>query len=219
MRYDMRWVLPFLLVWFPVCVSAGAAQRAERWEAYFQANWVGGEEVDLNGPASVDVSDDQGWAFGFGYNFTNQWSLAGEFGWGSSSYRADSVDENGDDVRIGGTLDTATTFLNGTYYLFNNSFTPYVSGLLGFTYIDSNIPSGPPSNVCWWDPWYGYICTPYQPTHDETAWTYGLSAGVRWDGPKGFFLRGGMGESWLNLDNADGQPSFTIWHLDIGTTF
>lgn len=219
MPYVLGLILTASLVLSAPLACAGPAHRAERWEAYFQARWIDGEQLGLRGPATVDVSGDQAWAFGFGYNFTNQWSVSGELGWGSTGFRVDSVDENGDDVRVRGTLDTTTTYLNGTYYLLDRALTPYVSGVLGWTYIDSNIPSGPPSNVCWWDPWYGYICTSYQPTHTETAWSYGLSAGLRWDGPKGFFLRGGVGETWFDLDAADGRPSFVNWRLDIGTTF
>ena len=212
-----------LLLLLAACVTTAAqaepADRAERWEAYFQIRQTQGENVDLDGPASIEVNDDTSWGFGFGYNFNNKMSLGGAFTWGSANFKVNTLDENGDTLKLGGTLDTASTLLNGTYYFMDSKLTPYVSGLLGWTYIDSNIPAGPPVNVCWWDPWYGYVCSLTQPTHSETSFSYGGSLGVRWDGPRGFFLRGGVSELWMDVNAADGTPSFTTWNLDIGSTF
>ena len=39
----------------------------------------------------------------------------------------------------------------------------------------------PPQTGCWWDPWWGYICTTYQNTRDTDEFAYQAGVGVRWD--------------------------------------
>lgn len=210
----------FVMVLFIADVNAASPiNRSEHWEFYFQTRWIEGETVDLQGPAEVTISDENTFAFGFGYNFNNRLSLSGEFAWGSVSYTANSIDANGDPVRLGGTLDTGSTFANLTYYFSEKSLAPFVGAQMGWVFVDSNIPAGPPSNVCWWDPWWGYICSPYQPTYSETSFGYGVTAGLRWDGPNGFFVRGSIGESWIDFDSTSSAPGFRIIRFDIGSTF
>ena len=42
------------------------------------------------------------------------------------------------------------------------TFTPYVTGGIGYAFIDTNIPDSPPQTACWWDPWWGYVCDTFQ---------------------------------------------------------
>ena len=77
---------------------------------------------------------------------------------------------------------TATVRFTGSYNFSEKEFTPFVTGGLGWTYIDTNIPTGLPENICWAYPWYGYYCTTYVPTetttdvHTQTARTASTSA-------------------------------------------
>jgi hypothetical protein len=213
-------VLVFVMVMLsPAVQAAEALSRADRWEFYLQSRWIDGQTLDTAGPSEVTTSDDNTWAFGFGYNFSNRLSLSGEFAWGSVGYTANTVDENSNPVNLGGNLDTGSTMANLTYYFSEGHLAPFVSAQAGAVFVDSNIPSGPPGNVCWWDPWLGYVCSSSQPTYATTNFGYGLAAGIRWDGPKGFFLRGSIGENWINFDSVSGTPGFGIFRFDVGSVF
>ena len=91
-------------------------------------------------------------------------------------------------------------------------------GGIGWTFVDSNIPSGPPEGVCWWDPWYGYVCTAYQNTYTKNYFSYNLGLGARWDVYPGFFLRGSVGWQWMDLGKA-GTTDFMGGRLDLGYMF
>jgi hypothetical protein len=112
-------------------------------------------------------------------------------------------------------METSTFALTGTYYFLDKNFTPFISGSVGYTWVDTNIPTGPPmGNYCWWDPWYGYICTPYVPTKTQSDWTYGGGVGIRYDFNRRFSMQGSYNKSWMNLDNTSGSTDFDIWRLD-----
>jgi len=49
---------------------------------------------------------------------------------------------------------------------------------IGWTWIDTNIPDGPPVGGCWWDPWWGYVCTTTYPTKTKSAFSYQATLGV-----------------------------------------
>jgi opacity protein-like surface antigen len=118
----------------------------------------------------------------------------------------------------GGTLDTATVALNASYYILDGPLTPYLMGGIGWTFVDSNIPSGPHQGVCWYDPWYGYVCTSYQNTYSKSYFSYDLGLGARWDVMSGFFVRGSAIWQWIDL----GQPGTTDFlggRLDLGYMF
>jgi hypothetical protein len=117
-----------------------------------------------------------------------------------------------------GVLDTATVALNLSYYFLDGPLTPFVLGGIGWTFVDSNIPSGPPEGVCWWDPWYGNVCTYYQNTYTKDYFSYNVGIGGRWDVFPGFFLRGSVGWQWVDLGKA-GITDFMGGRLDLGYMF
>lgn len=54
----------------------------------------------------------------------------------------------------------------------------------------------------------------------QTRWIDGQTVEeVRRDGLKGFFLRAGIGEFWIDFDSANSVPGFNIIKLDIGSMF
>src|SRR4030095_14782244 len=99
-----------------------------------------------------------GLTFGYAYNFDQHKSLGIDFAWSDIDYRA-TVQPGAGNGNFAGTInssiETWTVRFNGTYHLLEGNFTPYVTGGLGWTYIDTNIPTGLPQNVCWYYPWYG----------------------------------------------------------------
>ena len=52
---------------------------------------------------------------------------------------------------------------------------------IGWSWVDTNIATEPPEVGCWWDPWYGYICTSWVNTRTLDGLTYQLGVGARYD--------------------------------------
>jgi len=49
-------------------------------------------------------------------------------------------------------LDSFSASVGGEYYLNSCQLKPFLSANIGWNRIDTNIPSGLPDTVCWWDP-------------------------------------------------------------------
>lgn len=205
-----------------VLSEAASAQRTGHTEAYFGARIGLGETVDFAGGSSVETEDDLGFAFGFGHHFNENFLLSGEFGWSSIDYdgvRVAAPPTPAQSERISEELDTASMNVIATWHFRPGPLTPYASATLGWTWIDTNIATGPPQAACWWDPWWGYICTPVQETLREDSMNYGLGLGVRWEMNPGTFLRFGYEQRWLDIDHALGTPAFGALRLEIGSMF
>ncbi len=103
-------------------------------------------------------------SLGSGYNFSD--NLATNFGlqWAGVGYDAVVFPEDSGVTTISGSYDACTLSANLIYNFTDNQLTPYVGAGIGWTWIDTNIPSGPPSTGCWWDPWWGYVCYTTYPT-------------------------------------------------------
>jgi opacity protein-like surface antigen len=171
--------------------------------------------INGQGGSSVDLNADWGFGFGFGYNFTDNFQLRGLFNWNTRSYDATAMNPDGTvNRRYSNYMDTATLSLNGIYYLLNGNITPFVSAGVGFTYVDTNIPIGPTSGSCWYDPWYGYVCSSYTPTKTENDVSYNAGIGVRYDVNRDFGLQFGYYKTWIDISKASGTPDFDIWRLD-----
>ena len=117
-----------------------------------------------------------------------------------------------------GTLYANTIRFNATWNILGD-FTPFVVGGIGSTYIDTNIPNGPPSNQCWYDPWWGYYCGIYVPTKTAYYVSYSGGLGVRFDLDRSIFLRASVpvsGSTWaVPLDS----PTPTRTAIDVGFKF
>src|SRR5262249_37329624 len=114
-------------------------------------------------------------------------------------------------------LDTWTVRFLGTYNFMEGAFTPFVTGGLGWTYVDTNIPTGLPQNVCWNYPWYGY-CTSYVPTATTTKFSYNAGAGVRYDFGKSF-VRGMVNNQWMDIGGSYGSSDVIQYRVDFGFKF
>jgi opacity protein-like surface antigen len=196
--------------------------RAQRWEAFAGGRLIQSESVDFPGGSNIDTEDDLGFDFGFGYNVSDHLLFSGEMGWNTISYDGNILSappSPPDSDRISGELETASIGGSVTWHLLSGPLTPYVSGTLGWTWVDTNIAQGPPDIGCWWDPWWGQICAPVYDTVSDDAASYGLGVGIRWDFGPGGFARFGYDERWLDVENANGTPSFGSFRLEIGGIF
>jgi opacity protein-like surface antigen len=219
-RSDLLWVA---IAGLGTLLYAGQsnAARQDKWEVTLSARYIDNQKVDFDGGAVADLEDTIGWGFGVGYNFTEQLALSLDFGWGSMNYSAtaQSADTPGTARTLTGRIDTSSTQLNLTYYFSPARLTPFVAGGVGWTWVDSNIASGPPATGCWYDPWWGYVCYPYQPTHTATEFSYNAALGVRWDVRDAFFLRASVGKHWVDFESTTAATDMTVGRFDIGFAF
>jgi opacity protein-like surface antigen len=188
--------------------------RAGTWDFYVPLVYADAATITGQGGSKVDINADFGFGFGFGYNFTDNLQLNGIFNWNSRSYDATTVNTDGTTRKYSNYMDTSTISLNGVYYFLNGNVTPFVSGGVGITYVDTNIQNGTGSTTCWYDPWWGYVCSSYVPTKTENDISYNVGIGVRSDVSRQFGLQFGYYKSWIDISKASGTSDFDIWRLD-----
>ena len=211
-----------MTAWIPRAAAA-ESERAGKWQGSIPLTFTSGSSYNSDG-TSVDVNDDLGWGFGFGYHLDDRFMVGADFTWLDANYSASvATDINNDQVPdstvdVAGTLDAANFQLVGQYNILKGRITPFLRASFGWTWIDSNIPSGLPQTGCWWDPWYGYICNTFQPTFEDTSFAYGAAAGVRAELGEKFFLEGSYNVLWVDFDKA-GTQSFDGIRLNAGWVF
>lgn len=196
--------------------------RAQSWEFWGEARVVFGQTVNFEHGSSIKTSDDAGFGLGFGYNIDEHWLVGFEFQYNEMSYSASIASADVPPKASAGLTGTAAISRLGsslTYNLLARPLTPYVTANLGYMYVDSNIPNGPPQTGCWWDPWFGYICSTWQSTVSSNAFEYGLGVGVRWDTGRSFFVRFGYEYDWIDFSHSSSTPGFSVLRLQFGTRY
>jgi opacity protein-like surface antigen len=189
--------------------------RGGTWDFYLPLTYADSAVISGQNGSSVDVNAGFGFGFGFGYNFNDNLHLNGLFTWNSRSYDALAVRPDGSTAQYSNYMYTSTFMLNAVYYFMEGSFTPFVTGGAGITYVDTNIQDGPTTGTCWYDPWWGYICSSYAPTKTENDVSYSAGLGVRYDLNRQFSLQGSYNKTWIDFSKASTQPDFDLWRLDI----
>jgi len=200
--------------------AADAQDREGRWEFTLGTFYQLGTGVDGQEGSTIDTDNEFGLSIGGGYNFTDR--LATTFGlqWAGVGYDATAMDENGAPVDISGKYDSFTLSGNLVYYLSDGKLAPYVGAGIGWTWIDTNIPNGPPLTWCWWDPWWGYVCSTGYPTATRSAFSYQATLGLRYEFDNDrTFLRFGYTSQWMDFDASSGTPRFDVFLMDFGWMF
>ena len=209
-----------------VCVlvaGAGAADaqdREDRWEFSLGTFYQLGTAIDGQGDTGLDTGNDFGFSLGGAYNFSDR--LATKFGlqWAGVGYDATALDEDLNPVDISGKYDSFTVSANLVYYLTETQLSPYVGAGIGWTWIDTNVPNGPPITWCWWDPWWGYVCSTSYPTETVNAFSYQALAGLRYTfDSDSTYLQLGYTSQWMDFDSASGTPRFDVITLEFGWIF
>lgn len=195
------------------------SHRDGKTQVVLQSQYGYSKSLEGQNGAEADIKGAWGWGFGFGYNVDEHWGLNFDISWRSAYYDATVLgeDQSGNTqlVNYSSRLDTSSTKFSGTYNFLDRRFTPFVSAIMGWTFINTNVVTGPPQYVCWWDPWWGNYCSQYVPTLSETDFTYGGALGVRFDISRGMFLRASYNKIWIDFQNA-GAEDFDTIRLDIG---
>ena len=168
------------------------------------------QDVDFDGGSKLSIEDDVGLGLIFGYRFSSKLELQFGLDWNSVDYHGtlQSASFPGVTASVKGEMETFTPRVNAVWNFRDAPVTPYVSGGIGWAFIDTNIPTGQVQVGCWWDPWWGQICTPYQATHSTDGFTYQLGAGVRWDFGDYGTARFSYQKVWVDIGNATSTPGF-----------
>jgi opacity protein-like surface antigen len=205
-------------------LAAGAAKAADRgpgWEFGADAIYQFSQDIGFEGGSRASLDDDLGLSISVGYRFNDKLEIQFGLDWQNIDY--DVVINSAPPSLAGvqfsgsGSLDAVTPRFTANYNFMQGAITPYVSAGVGWSFIDTNIPSGRPQNVCWWDPWWGYICGTVQNTRNIDEFEYQVGAGVRWDIGPAYSMRFGYEKHWIDLGEADGTPDFD--QLKVGFIF
>ncbi len=196
------------------------SDRKDRWEVTFQTKYLESKSINFENGSDATINEEYNFGFGIGYNFDEHWAMGFDLSWGDAGYSGTRVFEDGSpDEQVSGNMFTNSMLFNGTYNFSAKRFTPFIGAMAGWTFIDTNIASGPPETGCWWDPWWGYICADYLPTFTTTEFTYGANAGFRFDIKDNLFLRLTAAKTWLDYSRATNSTGFTNYRFDIGLMF
>jgi opacity protein-like surface antigen len=201
-----------------LAATASLAQgwgRAGTWEAGFNVTDTSSERLEGAEGSGLAVRGETGFGFTGGYNFTDRFAVLGEMNWSSPSYDATFVPEGGGAPEtISATMDVVSLHAKGVFYLLPGDFTPYIEAGVGWTEIDSNVLDSPPITGCWWDPWWGYVCSTFFSTYSTTQTSYTTAVGLRWDMNSDMVLRASYG---LNeIESGRGTEDFEMDTVQIG---
>ncbi|MES1262794.1 MAG: outer membrane beta-barrel protein, partial [Peristeroidobacter soli] len=162
----------------------------------------------------VAFDDDIGFSLYAGYRQSSKLEFQFGLDWTTIDYVAKFPGVNpGTEISVDTEMEAFTPFARANFNFMDGPITPYVTAGVGYSFIDTNIPDGPPQTGCWWDPWWGYICDTFQSTHSTDAFTYDLGLGVRWDLSTGYSMRLGYEKHWYDADK--GSPDFDRFRLGI----
>ncbi|TMM46077.1 outer membrane beta-barrel protein [Colwellia ponticola] len=208
----------FLASTVSVDANANYTHRSDKWEASFKV--LNSQSADINGQndSTIAMKSDYGWGFTFGYNLNPHILINFDFSSTTPSYEATLVKDNGSEYKVNHKMNLFDSQFNVVYSVFASQLTPYVQAGAGWSYLDSNIADGPPNTVCWYDPWWGYICEGYQSTYNDTRFSYNVAAGFRYELDNSLFFRASYKQSWIDLSHSS-DASIGSYHLEIGSIF
>jgi opacity protein-like surface antigen len=180
------------------------------------------DSTDISGRAgsTASIDDDLGFALTFGYRFNPNLELEFGLDWASVDYNASVQCADPpclfDSIDVRGEYEYFTPRVNLNYYINpGGQLVPYIRAGIGYAFIDTNIPTGQVEVGCWWDPFYGQICTGYQDTASLDDFAYQLGIGVLWKFSRGYGLRLGYEKQWIDFGQTSSTPDFDQIRLGI----
>jgi opacity protein-like surface antigen len=209
-----------------VAAGAAAAQAPEvrsrsirNYDVSIGATYIDSESTGFDGGTVVDNESATGFSFAFDYYFKDRWSVGATATGHTIDYVADVAAEGPlgqPGQRVVGELES-TSLIGHTKRYFGDfdRLEPYASVGLGIVSVDTNIPEGPAVGVCWWHPWWGYVCDSVQPTRTTSEATMTLGFGVRVELGRRLFFDGSVGRQWIDFDTAN-RPGYSQLRLAIG---
>ncbi|HEU4516341.1 MAG TPA: outer membrane beta-barrel protein [Steroidobacteraceae bacterium] len=218
----ITWLAALLLA---PAAFAQSADRAGTWETRLDIVYNNSADWDFTGGTTAEIDSDTSFLIGFGYHLNDNLELGGNFTFGQTDYSADIAgDVNNDEVPdtvfgVRGEYESTSLVFDATWNFLPGAFTPFVSANAGWAWVDTNIATGPPQTGCWWDPWWGYVCSTFQDTKSLDGFTYGFDVGARYDFSDSLAAHASYRMMWVDLDNADGTPDIDGFRIGIGWKF
>ena len=173
MMKNKSWMLSVLVCLLSLTmlseVSAKQSIRAGKWEASLGGLYSTENTTNGSFGSSLNIEDDFGWNASMGYNVNPHLLINFEWQMLKPTYTATYIDIDNplNSKKINKKMALYNSQFNAVYNFSTDNFTPFVQAGIGWSYIDSKVANGPPQGVCWWDPWWGYICNEYQPTYHD----------------------------------------------------
>ena len=158
-----------------------------------------------------EVESVQALGVGFGWEINNHWTLNGDLMFAYPDYK---LSFNNATITGEGFMNTGT--MNIDFNILRGRFTPFLTAGIGFHYFDSGIPAGPTIPVCWWDYWWGYVCTGATPTHVNTSFTYNGGGGLRWDINDQVFVKAAVSVQYVDSNTAANNVNLTRYSFAFG---
>ncbi len=192
------------------------SDRGQNWEVSVGIGFTGSEDIGGENGSGLDIDSDEGLSLGIHYNLSPKLAVGFDSLYVEPRYKATFTNEDGSPTTISHRLSIYSGQFNGTWNFIDGPLTPFIQGGLGWTYVDSNIADGPPVTECWWDPWWGYICSDFFDTYNETEFSWGLGAGLRYDLGRQMFVKATY--NWLSIDS-EVDLDVDSFKLEVGWRF
>jgi opacity protein-like surface antigen len=199
--------------------TVDAQYREGRWELGLGVLYQLGADFDSDGGSTLETDDDLGFVLDVGYNLSDTLAVSFVGEYAGVGYDATVIDDEGEIIGISGDFDQWVVGANLVYHFSEGPLTPYVGAGIGYTWIDTNIPTGPPVGGCWWDPWWGWVCYSSYPTKTESAFSYQAFLGLRYELNDPTFMKLSYTSQWMDFSNATSTPRFDVIGLEIGWMF
>ena len=201
----------FIAAGLLLCSGAALADRQPGWDFGGELLYQFSQDISFKGGSNASLDDDIGIALTFAYRFSPRLELNFGLDWNTVDY---DINVAPGDALAGlgfsaqGDLEAFTPRVGLNFNFLETDLTPFVTGGVGWSFIDTNIPDAPPQTACWWDPWWGYYCGTFQSTRSIDELTYNIGAGLRWDLGSAISLRLSYEKRWLEIDEATSTPDF-----------
>lgn len=197
-----------------------AMNGGRAWETRLGVTYQNKADADFEGGTTAEFATSTGFLVGIGYDLTSHFEVGANVSYDQRDYDASVAgDDPGEVFPVSGRLDTIGVVFDLTYNLMSGPFTPFLVAGVGWNWVDTRIATGPPQIGCWWNPWYGYVCTSFQDTKSVDGLAYQLGAGLRYHFNDSFSLSGSYRMSWVDFPNATSTPTFNSFNLILGWSF
>jgi len=214
----VRFVLSVVVPLSFTCI-AQAQPKAGDLDIYGSVGWQGGMSFDASNYAHLHGDMDGAWMWGFGtgYHFSDKLSMLFDFSFGSSSLGLTVPS-----TALTGTWRQTADYFNGRLNLEYSPhpavLEPVLSGGIGFNNFRTAVPGAPPQTWCG-PSFYGYWwCATGVPTYDQTAFSWNIGGGLRWQASPSMFLKLMYTATWADFHAVKGTPQFNTLTLQIGGT-
>ena len=185
------------------------------WEFRIGPVFTESKNLSFNGGSNANLDSTTGVKIGTGWYVSPHLAIGMNFAWANTSFSGTVCNTsiacsaaNAPSVHIeNGHVDFSTLNFDATYTFLDGPIKPLIIGGLGWQWLNTNIASAPPQTGCWWDPWWGYVCSTWQPTHGSSSFTYQVGAGLQVDFSHSFAVNVDYRYTWFSLTHANGTPA------------